>query len=80
VIELTFIKPTSQRIVMVQWLRAETPTGNLIIKTGHAPLITLLSPFKAIEFGLEDGSIEHYPLPGGILEIQRTKAIVIIDE
>lgn len=78
-IELLVIGPTFQRTMNVQWIRAFTPTGNLIIQPGHVPVIMLLSPSKNIELGLPDGSIEYIELPAGILKVTRTKATIIAD-
>lgn len=76
---VTFITPTSQRVVSVSWLECETPAGNLIIQTGHTPLITILKPYSELRFENEHGTIEAIEVPGGLAEIRRTSALIIID-
>jgi F0F1-type ATP synthase epsilon subunit len=79
-IELHIMGPTSRRTMTVHWIGVETPTGNLIVQEGHAPMVTLLSPFKNLELGLSDGSTQQLEVKGGILSVNRTSATIIIDE
>ena len=79
-IECRIIGPTLQRLINVSWIGVTTPTGNLIIQEGHAPAIMILSPFKKIEFGFADGSVESIELQGGILQVERTRATIIVNE
>jgi F0F1-type ATP synthase epsilon subunit len=76
---VTFITPTSHKVVAVSWLECETPTGNLVIQTGHAPLITILKPYSEVRFENGEGVVEALEIPGGLAEIQRTSALIIVD-
>ena len=76
---VTFITPTSQRVVAVRWLECETPTGNLVIQQGHAPLITRLKPYSEVRFEQERGEMETVEVSGGLAEIRRESALIIVD-
>ncbi len=78
-LELNFITPTSNRTINVVWLEIETARGSLIIQRGHAPLVATLQRHREIRFENENGVIEAIELAGGVVEVRREGAIVVID-
>lgn len=76
--ELQLIGPTGSRVMNIQWLEAQTPNGNFVIKHGHAPLITLLAPNKELTVKLHDGSITMITIVQGILEVTRTHITLLL--
>lgn len=77
--KVTFITPTSQKVVSVVWLECQTPTGNLVIQKGHAPLVSLIQPYSEVIFQSDKGEKESLEISGGVLEVQRESALIIID-
>ena len=78
--ELALITPTSHRTLLVTWLECQTPRGSLVIKKGHAPLVTALKPYCEVRFQDEHGSIEALELSGGVVEVLRNSVTIIIDQ
>jgi F0F1-type ATP synthase epsilon subunit len=77
--EISIISPVMQRTVTVEWIEVNTPTGNLVIQPGHAPLITMLSARQVCILGLPNGKQESF-ITGGILKVDRNKALLIHQE
>lgn len=78
--EVAFVTPTSQRTIMVAWLECQTPRGNLVIQKGHAPLVTALKPYTEVRFAHENGDVEAVELSGGVVEVLRNSATIIVDK
>ena len=80
VINMVFslISPTSSKKINVDWLEVQTDTGSLVIKNGHAPMIVILAPNREISIGLENGSTTLMTIAGGILEVDRTTATLLL--
>ena len=79
-LELTIIGAVTKKNISVLWLEVQTPTGNFVIQEGHAPMIVVLSRNRKITFALNDITTESMLLRGGLLEIRRNSATIIIDE
>ena len=76
----SLIGPDLHKIYEIFWLEVETSLGNFVIQDGHAPLILILKPDHEIIFSLYDKTIQKYMIPGGILEITRTDAVLLLNE
>ena len=79
-LDLIIIGAITKKNISVFWLEVQTPTGNLVIQEGHASMIIVLSRNQKITFALNDITTESMLLRGGLLEIRRTSATIIIDE
>ena len=78
--ELQIITPDEEKRFSVDWLEIETPEGNFIIHSGHAPtLLTLLSNHDIV-FKLKSGKQESMRIVSGIVDITRERATVIVNE
>ena len=53
--ELLILGPTTRQAYSIEWLEVETDRGNFVIRPGHAPMILVPSPNKALVFCLKDG-------------------------
>lgn len=74
------IGPTTHTTMEVAWLEVETNDGNFVIQPDHAPMILALLPEKPVTICLSNGKIETFPNLAGILEIQRTSALLLLYE
>lgn len=76
---LTILAPTSQKVMEVAWIEAQTLQGNYVILPGHAPLTLQLAPYASLVLGINDAT-ESLTIAHGLLQVDRHKATVILDE
>ena len=78
--ELEVIKPTQNFKVDIEWLDAQSPTGNFVVGPNHIPLISILKERGIITFKkVANGKEEKIDVYGGILKIIDNKATVILE-
>jgi F0F1-type ATP synthase epsilon subunit len=77
---LSIVTPQQPRALSVAWLEVETPTGNLVIQPGHAPLVTLIKKNSTCTIAFGDGSLEQIEVFGGILHVRKAEIMLIIEE
>ncbi len=75
--DLHIISPDYELTKKIAWIELNTPRGNYIIQQGHIPFIPL-SPQEPLTFQLESGKQQTIDVLDGIVEVTRTKVIVII--
>jgi F0F1-type ATP synthase epsilon subunit len=78
--QFTIISPQQKKELAISWLEVNTPVGNFVIQRGHAPTILLVLPHQPVTVCLNNGKQETFDTPGGILEINRTKALLLLNE
>ena len=78
--KFSVIGPNLKKTYEILWLEVETSLGNFVIEPGHAPLILILKPDHEIIFCLENETVETQIVTGGILEITRTHATLLLNE
>jgi len=78
--ELKIVSPQETKTHTILWLEALTPLGSFVIQPGHAPTVHILLPNKEVTFGLKNGKRETVLVPHGILEIDREKVILLINQ
>ena len=78
--KFSLIGPDLKKTYDILWLEVETSLGNFVIQSGHAPLILIVKPQHEIIFCLENETVEKQIVPGGILEITRTHATLLLNE
>lgn len=76
--QFTLITPTRSQVYILNWIEVQTSIGSFVIQLGHVPTIVTLTPGKEITLGLEDGTTVSLPVEGGILEVDRNQATLII--
>ncbi|CDK30767.1 F0F1-type ATP synthase epsilon subunit [Candidatus Babela massiliensis] len=72
------ISPTKSKEMDVEWIEVQTQESNFVIKKGHAPIIVILAPNKELSLGLQDGSTTIMTVAGGILEVNRNTATLLL--
>jgi len=77
---LTILSTQQKKTIIISWIEVETAAGNFVIQKNHAPTILAILPNQPINMCLSNGKQETFQSPGGILEITREKAILLLDE
>ena len=79
--KLLIISPQHQEAYIVEWVEAHTPQGDVVIKSGHAPMIVTLLPNKKFNFLTKTGEEKTIFLESpGFLEIDRTTVTALINK
>lgn len=76
---ITLVSPDSLREFTVEWIDVRTTEGHRIIMHGHAPLIAQLTPQQTISMKLPGGAVKSLLIPGGIMNVNRTEVIIILE-
>lgn len=79
--KLVVVSPQNRHEFIVEWIEAHTPSGALVIKPGHAPIILTLVAGSDFSFLLpnDEKKIIRLTRPG-FLEINRTTALALISQ
>lgn len=79
--KLLLVSPQSTYEYSVQWIEAWTPSGSLIIRSGHAPLIVTLVPGFEFSFMLSEEEKKSIQVTRtGFLEVNRTNATALLSQ
>lgn len=79
--KLLIISPQHQESYIIEWLEAHTPQGNIVIQSGHAPLILTAVAHSALIFLLKTGELKNIQLERPcFLEINRSSITVLINQ
>ena len=76
--KLHIISSFEKKEFTISWLELNTPVGNFVIQPGHVPTVLTLSKNKPIVFELENGKKRVIKVSGGIAEITRTDATILV--
>ncbi len=76
--KLHIISSFEKKEFTISWLELNTPVGNFVIQPGHVPTVLTLSKNKPIVFELENGKKRVIKGSGGIAEITRTDATILV--
>ncbi|MGE0206831.1 MAG: hypothetical protein AB7R69_03180 [Candidatus Babeliales bacterium] len=77
---LTIIKPDEKKTVAIAWIEVNTAVGNFVIQPQHVPMALLVLPHQPITMCLSNGKIETFTTSGGILDVKRNEATLLIDQ
>jgi len=77
---VTIVTPSGEQTFEAEWLEIETPSGNRVIKVGHAPMIAQLLPQSSLKFLKPDGAVESSVITQGVVRVEREMALVIADQ
>lgn len=73
------VSPQQTQKYTVNWIEINTPSGNLIIQNGHAPIIFTLVANKEIFFQLKTGEEISILLDReAFLHVERNEAVALI--
>lgn len=78
--ELKLISPTKTETFSIAWIEINTPAGNFVIQSGHAPTILTLEPHQPITFCLDSGKKNSITVLRGVIEITRETATIIASD
>ncbi len=68
------------REINIVWLEVNATSGNYVLQRGHAPMLLVLAKNRSITYCLPSGKQESETISGGILKIDRTKVVILIDK
>ncbi|HBY05888.1 MAG: hypothetical protein UV38_C0004G0010 [candidate division TM6 bacterium GW2011_GWE2_42_60] len=77
---VTIVTPSGEKTFEAEWLEIETPSGNRVIKVGHAPMIAQLLPQSALKYLKPGGAIESSLITQGVVRVERALALVVADQ
>jgi F0F1-type ATP synthase epsilon subunit len=69
--QLTLVTPIDKKQYAIVWVEIQTPTRNIVIQPGHAPMTIPLEPTSEITFCLKNGKQETVSVTHGIIDINR---------
>ena len=78
--KFTLLSPTEKKQYAIAWIEVNTPIGNFVIQQNHAPTILMVKAHEPITFCLRNGKQETFLSSGGILEITRTSAVLLLND
>lgn len=76
----TILSPEEEKSFTIAWIEVNTPVGNFVIQQNHAPMVLTLSAHQPITICLKSGKQEIIKSAGGILEVTRTAATLLLNE
>lgn len=76
--QLSVVSSTSFHKYDIQWLDVSTDGGNFVIQDGHAPTMLLIKNGSRVLYRRMDGSMGEIVVMGGVVEITRTSATLLI--
>jgi len=77
---LHITSPTGTTTQDITWLEITTPTSNLTIQKGHAPLVCLLKPEHDLVYQDATGKEERRLMYGGIVHVERDKVTILAEK
>ena len=79
--QLQIIALNHTEFYKTNWIETHTPTGNIVIQSGHAPIIFALVPHKDLLFELQNGETKSiYLQRGGLAEVSRDLTKILINQ
>lgn len=72
--------PQEKKNFSISWLEVNTTIGNFIIQRGHVPTLLIVRPEQPITICLDNGKQETFKSTGGILEVTRNTALLLLNE
>jgi F0F1-type ATP synthase epsilon subunit len=78
--QLTILNPQQRQSIEISWIEVETAIGNFVIQKYHVPTILTVLPHQPVTYQLTNGKQETFISPGGILQINRESATLLLNE
>jgi len=78
--ELTILSPQQRQSLTVSWIEVETAIGNFVIQKYHVPTILTVLPHQPVTYQLTSGKQETFVSTGGILQVNRESATLLLNE
>ena len=78
--EFELIRTGSNKIVKVEWVEVQSPTGDFVVGPGHSPLVSTLKNRGKLKYkDFATKNVEEIDIYGGVFKVQENKAIAILD-
>ncbi len=78
--ELVILSPRHKQTETIVWLEIQTPSGEFVIKNGHAPMIINLLPDYPFTFMLDNGIQKSVHSRRAMVSILRNQITIFMDE
>ena len=62
----------------VDWVELQTPSGNIVVAQGHAPVLIELKSGHELEYQVTDGRVESILIIQGVAHIQRFQVTILL--
>ena len=76
---LTILSPEEKKVHAIAWIEVNTAVGNFVIQPTHVPTVLVVLPNQPITICLANGKKETFSTSGGVLEVRRNSALLLID-
>lgn len=78
--KLKIIAPEGTDVHEILWVELNTKAGNFVIQPGHTPMIVSLAENKEVVYCLSNGKQTSFSPPGGVAEITRNTATLLLTQ
>ncbi len=78
--ELTILSPQQHKSLKISWIEVETAVGNFVIQKDHVPTVLAVLSHQPITYCLTNGKKETFTSTGGILNVTRESATLLLNE
>lgn len=76
--QLNIASPAEKEELQIAWLECETTQGNVVILSGHAPIIMTLTPLSTILYRLKSGKEESRKIINGVIHVTRSTITLLL--
>lgn len=76
--ELEIITRKKSKIIPVEWVEVESPTGNFVVGPYHLPIVSLLKERGVLIYKEAAGKEISIDTFGGIIKVENNKAVVLL--
>jgi F0F1-type ATP synthase epsilon subunit len=76
----TMISSHNKTVLKVAWIEINTPVGNFVMQRGHIPTILPICPHKPLTVCLANGKQETFHPSGGVIDVNRESALLVLSE
>jgi len=78
--EFEIVRTGINKIVKVEWVEVQSPTGDFVVGSGHSPLVSTLKNRGKLKYkDFVSKKVVEINVYGGIFKVQENKAIAILD-
>ncbi len=76
-IELSIFTPVKNRVLLIEWIEIDSPTGTFYVGYDHAALVSLVTHKAPISFKEPGKDAEIYETSNGIFYVSKNKATLL---
>jgi F0F1-type ATP synthase epsilon subunit len=75
--DLIINSPRQKKEHKITWIEIDSPEGNQVIQSQHAPMIIQLKENSEVLYNLETGKKESVKVASGIVHIEHGKVVIL---